>query len=100
VPHGQQGLDVGRWTHAVVAMPVQVTVAPMELPDAPRRDVTEPGDREPRPVRADLGCPRPSALDDRDRPTDYLELDPDLVTQAGGDAALAVAPDSGEVELG
>jgi hypothetical protein len=97
---GEERLDVRGWTDAVVAVPVQVAVAPVELPDAARANVAEPGDREPGPVRADLGCPGRSALDDRDRPTRHLELDPDLVAQASWDAAVAVAPDPGEVEIG
>jgi hypothetical protein len=79
---------------------VQVAVAPVEDPDAARGDVAEPGDWEPRPGQADLGRPGRTALHDRDQPTSHLELDPDLVAQTGGDATFAVAPDSGEVELG
>jgi len=63
-------------------------------------DVAEPGDREPRPLRADLGRPGRSALQNRDRPTTHIELDPDLVAQAGRDSSFAVAPDSREVEVG
>jgi len=33
------------WTDAVVAMPAQVAVAPVEHPDAVRLDVAEPGGR-------------------------------------------------------
>ena len=93
-------VDVRGFVDAIVAVPVQVAVAPVEYPDAARGDVAEPGDREPRPGRADLGRPGRTAFHDRDRPTTHLELDPDLVAQTGGDAGFAVAPDSGEVELG
>jgi hypothetical protein len=49
---------------------------------------------------ADRGRPRRSALQDRDRPTTDLELDADLVAQTARDAAVAIAPDPGQVELG
>ena len=90
------------WTDAIVAAPAQVAVAPVDHPDAACAffDVAEPDDREPRPLRADLGRPRRSALQDRDRPTTHIELDPDLVAQAGRDSSLAVAPDFREVEVG
>jgi hypothetical protein len=87
-------------TDAVIAVPAQVAVAPVEHPDAVSREVAEAGDREPRPIRSDLGCPRRSALEDRDRPTTHIELDPDLVAQAGRDSSCAVAPDPREVEVG
>ena len=88
------------WADAVVAMPPQVSVTPVEHPNAVGCDVVEAGDREPRPIRADRRRPRRSALHDRDRPTTHIELDPNLVAQVGRDSSFAVAPNSGEVEPG
>jgi hypothetical protein len=97
---GEERVDVRGWADAVVKVPAQVAVTPVEHPNAVCLDVAEAGDREPRPIRADLGRPRRSALQDRDRPTTHIELDPDLVAQAGRDASFAEAPDSREVEVG
>ena len=88
------------WTDAVVALPPQVAVAPVEHPDAVCLDMPEPGDREPRPIPADLGRPGRSTLQNRDRPTTHVELDPDVVTQVDRDPSFAVAPNSREVEIG
>ncbi len=71
------------WADEVVAVPMQVAVAPVEHPVASGGGVAQLGDGEACPVRTDVGHPRRPALEDGDRPARHINLEPDLVMARG-----------------
>ena len=83
----------------VVPVPAEVAVTPEQRPRGMRRRVPESGDRETAPVGSNVGAPRRTALDDRDRGALDLDLEADLMPGVRWHAGLDEPSDPGEVEL-
>lgn len=82
---------------------LEVPVSPVDLPFPARLRVAQPGDREPRPLRAKVGPPRRPALENRHGPIVDVELLSDLVTSTFGQPGIAridPASDASKVGLG
>src|ERR1039457_1927094 len=92
-------VDVRRRLNPVVDVEAEVAITPVHGPLPRRLGVPQPGDREPRPLRAHVLTPGWPALHDRQMPGPDIAFHLDLVADMLRDALLAPAPHPGHVQL-
>ena len=95
----EEVVDVRRRRNPVVDVEAEVAITPVQGPLPCRLGVAQPGDREPRPLRADALTPGRPALHDRQMPGPDVAFHRDLVANMPGDALPAPAPHPGHIQL-
>lgn len=96
----EEVLEAGAGLEGLVAVELQVPVAPVQRPEAGGLGVVQACDREPGPLGAKVLAPGGSALADREVAGGDVALDADLVAQPLRDLGGAPPLRASDVELG
>ncbi len=85
----EQLLNAHRRSHTVIGMELQVAIAPVQRPQPRGFRVTQPGDREPCPLRPDLRLPRRAAFHDRHMALGDFSINTNLFANMLGNPSAA-----------
>ena len=93
----RRSASAARWPEQWIAFPPGRVTVVVEGPQTLRRYVSQPRDRQPRPLGAVVLAPRRAALDDIYRLAFLLELDSDVLACLRRNASVAERLDSGHI---